>query len=292
MAWNDTLYKYLDTKGALNMLHFGNLQFTNSTRLNDPFDCHPALFNFSNVPINEYNWPPKDFLKQKGETDMENLRNKAWICSLSKIHDSVPMWAYYTNHKGVCIGLNMEMAHKYLSRIRCGIYTGAMKMDVQYREVIEKPDYFHAVKDYFHYLLSTKAKGWEHEQEVRLVLIEPTPAWNNHPYYAPMWLPYKPKRNEVVDWKEVRAYPRLGGECFASLYLGIMMNKKDKEKIIREARKCNPNIEIYQMTIDSDAFRLKGLLVTEKYISEVLRESQNTLRKIYAAFRKYSLNLH
>ena len=259
---NVRLYKYLDSYGGLMMLHNSNLQFTNATRLNDPFDCHPALFDFSNAPVNEQNWPPADFLKEKGKTDMENLRNSAWICILSKKHDSVPMWAYYGNHKGVCIGLNMEKARKYLSRIHCGIYQGAMEMDVQYRDVVEKPDYFHDARDYFHYLLSTKAKDWEHEQEVRLLLIDPTPAWNNsNPFFAPMGLPYKPKRKEVVDWKEVRAYPHLGSECYESIYLGLKIGDDDKAKIIKEARKCNPDIKIYQMKIDPEAFRLKEELI-------------------------------
>lgn len=262
MEGNTRLYKYLDITGGLMMLHNSNLQFTNATRLNDPFDCHPALFDFSNAPANEHNWPPADFLKEKGITDMENLRNSAWICSLSKIHDSVPMWAYYGNHKGVCIGLNMDKTRKYLSKFLCGIYIGAMEMEVQYRDVIEKPDYFRDTRDYFQYLLSTKAKAWEHEQEVRLLLIDPIPARNkNNRYFAPMGLPYKPKRKEVVDWKEVRAYPHLGRECFESLYLGLKIGDAEKAKIIKEALKCNPNIKIYQMLIDSDALRLKEELI-------------------------------
>lgn len=44
------LYKYLDFTGGLMMLHYSNLQFTNATQLNDPFDCHPSLIGFSNVP--------------------------------------------------------------------------------------------------------------------------------------------------------------------------------------------------------------------------------------------------
>ena len=48
------LYKYLDFNDGL-MLHYGNLQFTNATRLNDPFDCHPSLINFSNVPKEKLN---------------------------------------------------------------------------------------------------------------------------------------------------------------------------------------------------------------------------------------------
>ena len=238
------------------MLGNSNLQFTNATRLNDPFDCHPALFDFSNVPVNEHNWPPTGFLKEKGEIDMENLRNSAWICSLSKVYDSLLMWAYYGNHKGVCIGLDMEKARKYLSEIHCKLYIGALEMEVQYRDVIERPDYFHNVIDYFHYLLSTKAKAWEHEQEVRLVLLDPSP--------TVMALSSTPNnRKEEINWKEVRAYPHLGGECFESLYLGIKMGNEEKEKITKEARRCNPNIKIYQMTVDPEAFRLKGLPIKQ-----------------------------
>ena len=253
MVDNTKLYKYLDINGGLAMLHNSNLQFTNSTRLNDPFDCHPALFDFSNVPVNEYNWPPVDFLKEKGEIDMENLRNSAWICSLSKIYDSLLMWAYYCNHKGICIGLNMEKARDYLSKIHCSIYMGALKMEVQYRDVIEKPDYFHDAKDYFHYLLSTKAKAWEHEQEVRLVLIDPSHG------YTPVALPSElENKNGLNDWKNVRFYPSLGGECFESVYLGIKIDKKEKERVIELAKNRNPNIKIYQMYPDPNAFRIKG----------------------------------
>ena len=259
MTDNVKLYKYLDVNGGLMMLHYGNLQFTNATRLNDPFDCHPSLFDFSNAPTNQQNWPPVDFLKEKGLLDMGNLRNSAWICSLSKVYDSLLMWTYYGNHKGVCIGLDIEKAEKHLSKIRGSVYGGARKIEVQYREVIEKPDYFHNSVDFMHYLLSTKAKAWEHEQEVRLVLLNPIPASEpNHPYYAPMGLPHEPKnRNEPIDWRETRAYPRLGDECFDSLYLGIKIDDEEKDKIIKVARKRNPAIKIYQMTIDSDAFRLK-----------------------------------
>ena len=259
------LYKYLDVDGGLAMLHNSNLQFTNATRLNDPFDCHPALFDFSNVPEHPNNWPPKDFLVKKGKNDTENLRNSAWICSLSKINDSLLMWSYYGNHEGVCVGLDMEKTSKYLSRILCGVYVGAMEMEVQYRDVIDKPDYFHDAKDFFRYQLSTKAKAWEHEQEVRLLLIDPTPAWNNrNPFFAPMVLPYKPKnKKEIIDWKEVRAYPHLGGECYESLYLGIKMEPEKRKTIISEARLCNPEIKIYQMTIDPCAFSLKEELITE-----------------------------
>lgn len=250
-----TLYKYLDAIGGFMMLRDSDLQFTNATKLNDPFDCHPALFDYTNPPTNKYNWPPADLMKQKGEGDMENLRNSIWLCSLSKIHDSILMWSYYGNHKGVCIGLDMEKANQYLSKIYCSSYIGSMEIEVQYKDILEKPDYFHNGNDYFHYLLSTKAKAWEHEQEVRLVLIDPSYV------FTPMALPFEPKKDEIIDGKEARAYPSIGGECFVSLYLGIKLEEEKKKKIIEVARNCNPEIKIYQMTIDPDAFRLREELI-------------------------------
>lgn len=248
---NAILYKYLDAKGGLLMLQNSNLMFTNATRLNDPFDCHPALFDFSKPPINADNWPPADFFIEKGISDMDNLRRRAWVCSLSKVYNSLLMWTYYGNHKGVCIGLDIEKANRYLSNIHCTIYMGAMEMEVQYRDVIEKPNYFQGALDYFHYLLSTKAQAWEHEKEVRLLLLDPSPGFTR-------WsLPFKPKKRDITPWEEVRFFPQLGGECFESLYLGIKIGAKEKESIIDVARKCNPDIKIYQMTVDPEAFRIK-----------------------------------
>ena len=60
-----------------------------------------------------------------------------------------------------------------------------------------------------------------------------------------------------MDWKEIRAFLEIGGECFESVYLGINIDKKDKDNIIKVARKCNPEIKIFQMTTDPKALRLK-----------------------------------
>lgn len=245
------LYKYLDSNGGLKMLEYSNLQFTNATKLNDPFDCHPALINFSNVPKEACKAWSADDIAWLMSSKFQRNRDKAWICSLSKNHDSMLMWAYYGNHKGVCIGLDMDKAKQYLDNIQCSVFRGALEFDVQYKEVIEKPDFFHERIDYYRYQYSTKAKEWKHEQEVRLVLIEPSLA------FTPMALPYEPKEGEVTDWKEVRAYPKIGGECFDSLYLGIKIDEEKKAEIIKTALTLNPDIKIYQMEIDPKAFRLK-----------------------------------
>jgi len=245
------LYKYLDSNGGLKMLEYSNLQFTNATKLNDPFDCHPALIDFSNVPKEACKAWSADDIAWLMSSKFQRNRDKTWICSLSKNHDSMLMWAYYGNHKGVCIGLDMDKAKQYLDNIQCSVFRGALEFDVQYKEVIEKPDFFHERIDYYRYQYSTKAKEWEHEQEVRLVLIEPSIA------FTPMALLNDPKEGEITDWKEVRAYPKIGGECFDSLYLGIKIDEEKKSEIIKAALTLNPDIKIYQMEIDPKAFRLK-----------------------------------
>ena len=255
------LYKYLDAKGGLLMLKYRTLQFTNATQLNDPFDCHPSLFDYSNVPSKKASIWGEKIIKDVEINQAERLRDDAWICSLSTVQDSLLMWSYYCGHKGVCIGLDREKTKANLSHIVNGNYIGARELEVQYKEIIEKPDSFRG--DYysnFEYQLSTKAKAWEHEQEVRFLLTDPIPAPKevpNHPSYVIMALPDddKYKNVEEVDWKEVRAYKIISGDCFDSLYLGVNI---DKEEIIKIAQKQNPNIKIYQMKPDPDAFKLKA----------------------------------
>ena len=255
------LYKYLDVDGGLAMLSNSNMQFTNATRLNDPFDCHPSLIDFSNVPEERMRVWGKDLVMKTESNRYEHYRDGAWVCSLSKVNNSLLMWSYYSNHRGVCIGLNMEKTRKCLSNILCSIYIGALEFEVQYKEIIEKPDYFKQKNGFelLRYQLSTKAKEWEHEQEVRLVLINPTPAIiKNHSSMVTMALPYKPKdKTKAIDCKEARAYRKIGGECFESVYLGVNIDEEKRNQIIKVAKKLNPDVKMYQMKVDADAFRLQ-----------------------------------
>ena len=235
----EKLYKYLDFNDGVMMLHYSNLQFTNATQLNDPFDCHPSLIDFSNVPKEACGgWTP-EIIEELRRDPFRRTREEVWICSLSKIHDSILMWSYYSKHKGICIGLDM---------------IGCSEVEVQYKDIVEKPDYFRDAKDFFHYQLSTKAKAWEHEQEVRLFILDPSPT-----YMA--LLPGQNDDKGPIAWKEVRAFPKIGGECFESVYLGINMNADERSKIISVVQKLNSDIKIYQMGIDANAFKLNTELI-------------------------------
>ena len=131
------LYKYLDFNGGLMMLHYGNLQFTNATQLNDPFDCHSSLIDFSNVPKEACGGWTQEIIEELRREPFRRNREEAWICSLSKIYDSILMWSYYSKHKGICIGLDMEKVRKCLSRMHGSVMIGCLEMEVQYKDIVE-----------------------------------------------------------------------------------------------------------------------------------------------------------
>lgn len=106
------------------------------------------------------------------------------------------------------------------------------------------------------YLLETKAKDWEYEQEVRLVAIQPNLEYSAlTPNQADML-----KKNPDIVWQrsDIHYYLPLKKDCFESIYFGINIDKNEKEKIIRYVKEnLNPHIKLYQMAIDENALRLK-----------------------------------
>ncbi len=264
---NDRLYKYLDVDGGLMMLYHSNLMFTNATQLNDPFDCHPALKHYQHVSVDCYKGWPNDVITHLEYNKALNRRENTYICSLSKVHDSITMWSYYSKHSGICIGLDMEKVRNYTEKM-VRLFYGCAELEVQYQDVINGHNTVNCPNDFLCYHFATKAKEWQHEKEVRLVAYEPSPR------YMRLLLEKDKKEGIIcqkvkqlfckhkkapIDWG--RAFLDIGGECFESVYLGINMDKKDKEEIINAARKCNPCIKIYQMIIDPEAFRLNEKLI-------------------------------
>lgn len=249
------LYKYLDITGAKCMIGNQNLQFTNASQLNDPFDCHPKLLDYSNVPASRLQgWIPEEWWMEKEENDALNLRNDTWLCSLSKVNDSILMWSHYCyNHKGVCIGLDMDKVMESVPPMFGEIYLKPFVLDVQYQDIIERPSAYQPTEDMFSYQWKTKAKDWAYEQEVRLVI--PRPSF----MYAAFTSEQAKHPKETWDWREIHRYMPLKGECFESIYFGVNIDSTEKEKMVQYAKKkLNPQISLYQMHVDDNAFRLKS----------------------------------
>ena len=252
------------------MLYNSTLMFTNATQLNDPFDCHPAYIHFSGDMPTPYKGLSPESVSWLEYNKGIQRRDITYICSLSKIYDSILMWSYYNKHQGICIGLDMNKTRKFLNRMM-GLFLGCSEMEVVYRDVVNDPAPMNEPIDFLRYHFATKAKDWQHEQEVRLIAYDPSPMYmrllpgqyDKAPSFCTkLTRIFQRKKDEsYMDWKEVRAFLDIGGECFESIYLGINIDKKDKENIIKVARKCNPNIKIYQITIDPIALKLKETLI-------------------------------
>ena len=152
----------------------------------------------------------------------------------------------------------MEKTEKYLSRIMNGTCLGAQQLEVQYKDIVNKPDFFHKIDmtNYTRYQLSTKSKEWEHEKEVRLLLTDPVIGTIPSEYSESA-----KKEGGSVDYEDVRFYPVIGRECFCELYLGVNVEKDKQDEILKVARWLNPEMKIYKMTVNPDAFRLKPELL-------------------------------
>ena len=248
------LYKYLDANGGLLMLYNRTLMFTNATQLNDPFDCHPVYIDYKPNSSGLHRGIPASFYSEMEYQKGLNRRDKTYICSLSKVYDSTTMWSYYNDNKGICVGLDTEKVRLYTKRMS-GMFLGCPELEVAYRGSTTESKHIDVPTFTLCNLFATKEKDWQHEQEVRLVSYDPLPTYMR-------LLPGQDDKNGPIPWKEVRAFLDISGECFESVYLGINMKEKDKENIIKVAKERNPDIKIYQMTIDPKAFRLKEELIT------------------------------
>lgn len=131
------------------------------------------------------------------------------------------------------------------------IYLRPFVLDVQYKSIIERPNGYCNTMGLFNYQWQTKAKEWEYEQEIRLVMPKPCAM------YAAL-TPEQAIHPKERKWTEIHHYMPLKGECFDSIYFGVNTDEQEKEKIIQFVRKeLNPHINLYQMHIDADAFKLQ-----------------------------------
>ena len=142
----------------------------------------------------------------------------------------------------------MDKVKNYLQKGYLGFETSTEGKDVEYKEIINKPDYYKTSQEAYDYLVYTKAKEWAHEQEVRLYIHKP---------FSELFgtLPFQQNRNKF-NHKELRAFVPIGSECFDSIFLGVKIGEIEKKEIITFARQLNPDIKIYQMKIDIKEFRL------------------------------------
>ena len=79
----------------------------------------------------------------------------------------------------------------------------------------------------------------------------------------PLLLQYKPNRLKKCGiGVRYTIICRVKGECFESIYFGVNIDEQEKEKIIQFVRKkLNPHINLYQMRVYADAFKLQPEII-------------------------------
>ena len=66
----------MDITGAKCMIGNSDLQFTNATQLNDPFDCHPSLLDYESMVDENLQGIRKQWQKEEYNYNVQNTQNK------------------------------------------------------------------------------------------------------------------------------------------------------------------------------------------------------------------------
>ncbi|MBR1787149.1 MAG: DUF2971 domain-containing protein, partial [Paludibacteraceae bacterium] len=164
---------------------------------------------------------------------------------------------YCYNHRGICIGLDLDKVMACVPPMFGTMYLKHLVFDVQYQDIIERPNAYYSKEAQWGYQWCTKAKEWEYEQEVRLVMPKPSAMYAA---FTPSQAEEAKKdKHKIWDWKEIHHYLPLKGDCYDCIYFGVKIDPNEKEKIINYVRKkLNPDTKFYQMQVDENAFRLKA----------------------------------
>jgi hypothetical protein len=169
-----------------NSLKEGYLWFSDPMGFNDPYDCNMGLgFECTYQEIYEYLY--LENLDTNGNVDQQAIENRAkflfgnlqerkiaskksdqdtvnrsGICCFSQRNDSLLMWSHYGHkHTGVCLTFDI---------VEAGLF-GGLLFNLEYPKLFPVYNWprdkgkFHSLR----FLIATKSKEWEYEDEIRIV---------------------------------------------------------------------------------------------------------------------------
>lgn len=113
-------------------------------------------------------------------SDLFNIRNRMYVGCLSATYESILMWSYYgEDHKGVCIEIEIDDDSEYLSKVQYQNERPTMQTEKLLRNFCGQLFANKNPKEANALMLplilqpyTTKAAGWRHEQEYRLIYLE------------------------------------------------------------------------------------------------------------------------
>lgn len=112
--------------------------------------------------------------------DLLNMHDRMYVGCLSATYESILMWSYYgNNHKGVCLEIDIDEDSEYLSKVQYQDERPTMQTEKLLRNYCGQL-FVNTGKENANAILLplilqpyiTKAEGWKHEQEYRLIYLE------------------------------------------------------------------------------------------------------------------------
>lgn len=207
------LYKYREfSVSHIQAITNNELWFSVGSTFNDPFDSQPPMALYSteslfesmrrNTKFDEMNdivlraWADAVLNTSKRsvtnvwdaiEKSIVSWSASSFIHCLSRTNESILMWSHYANfHKGFCIRykldrliLNLDLlTHDF---VKCDDESKDILRMLKL-ETLKNLDavYDQRAKEIVISILMQKAKGWEYEQEYRLILKELSASANEH----------------------------------------------------------------------------------------------------------------
>lgn len=181
------LYKFFPiTNNLFNALEHSYLWHSSRTQFNDPFDCYDELLYFSpdvenvremyrqqknlttqqiEIAVSNFIADPSQLPAAYHQVKSEVIDAQGICCFTSNIESNL-MWSHYANnHRGVALvyepGVDLE--HFMMAKVR-------------YQEEFMPRNYFEQAHIGLMYLLTTKSKEWDYEQEYRTLSLNHTGA--------------------------------------------------------------------------------------------------------------------
>lgn len=243
------IYRYRsDSDFTLDELASSYIFFTSRDKLNDPFDCFPALLksnpdsaSVKRYIANELKRSFPEFNKTLNERvindtinrlssgshyrktvndQIEKLANQIGISCFTTVANNLMMWSHYANsHKGLCLKFDITKDPLFFDDISEVIYTDTfepIEVDLEHGKELEN----------FKSLFLTKSQIWKNEKELRLIRVKGGP------------------------------YP-IKSTALVSITFGINISKKFQKAIIDTTKNNYPHLEYYQARPFPNAFDLQ-----------------------------------
>lgn len=158
-------YRFITYNGLFNTIKNKSLRFTRTDKFNDPLDCNPLI-----TPLDwkEFIKEGDEFIKIAMSKMFETVLKPIYVCCFSKnykSYESYLMWSHYANsHTEVCFEIDFSKDNALDKPILVKYPPDSL---VSEREKHISKNNLKAIGEY---IVSTKSKIWEYEEEVRLIV--------------------------------------------------------------------------------------------------------------------------